>query len=95
MPYPTKMGSPNIMMGLQVTGSFNVIFGGMPAGRQADLVLPHPSGIPAPPVHPPNPIMGSCSFKVTINGRQAAYFGSLDLCIHPMIPFPGTVIVGT
>jgi len=83
------------MLGLQVTGSFNVIFGGMPAGRQADLVLPHPSGIPKPPVHPPNPIMGPCSFKVTINGRQAAYFGSLDLCIHPMIPFPGTVIVGT
>ena len=94
MPYPTKMGSPNIMMGLEVTGSFNVIFGGLPAGRQGDLVLTHPSG-QGPYPHPPNPIMGSCSFKVTINGRQAAYFGSLDLCIHPMIPFPGTVIVGT
>lgn len=94
MPYPTKITSPNIMIGLQVTGSFNVIFGGLGAGRQGDLVMLHPSGH-GPHPHPPNPIAGPCSFKVVINGKQAAYFGSLDCCIHPMIPFPGTVIVGT
>lgn len=93
-----RVGDINIAAGVLFTGAMNVLTNGRPTVRMFDLMTPHPSWVPKPPIHPPNPLVLG-SFKVLINGRpQAQMIKSLEVLKVLPHPWVGTgafsVLVG-
>lgn len=83
-----RVGDFNIAMGIMFMGATNVLTNNRPTSRMFDLMTPHLSGIPKPPIHPPNPLLLG-SFKVLINNRPTAQaiksLETLKLLPHPWI----------
>jgi uncharacterized Zn-binding protein involved in type VI secretion len=90
-----RVGDFNIVGGVMFLGSFNTLINGRPFCRMGDLMTPHPSGHPKPPLHPPNPLVLG-ALKVLCNGRPAAkIIQTLETIQAPPHPWVGTGSLNT
>jgi hypothetical protein len=70
----------------------NVVVNGRQIAVRGSLCTPHP-GIPAPKIHPPNPLIAMAT-TVVAGGRAVGGSGDFELLLHPYIIGSTNVTVG-
>jgi uncharacterized Zn-binding protein involved in type VI secretion len=86
-----RFGDRNIVGGVLITGSTNILINNRKAGRFGDINMVHPGK--GKKKHPPSPVVTG-SLTVLFNNRKAARFGDRETLGHVYIQGSINVLIG-